>query len=368
MKRINKILILIVISSIGLNCVDTFLPEIDEQVDYLVVEGLVTNENKSYLVKLSRTGGLGEEANSIAPEPGALVSITDDLGNVFPLEDISLGRYVTDQSQFIGEIGREYTLHIETGKGEKYESYPVKMIPVPPVQKIYHEIDVRENLDFVEDGVNIYLDTYDEDGLCQFYRFQFQETWEVYNRWPYPPIEKRRCWNSASSQSILIGSSVSLSQSKIVKYPLIFVSSKNDKLKIKYSILVKQLSINRDEYDFWEKLKNSNESIGTMFDPIPSSIKGNIYNCDDKFAPVLGYFSVSAVASKRYFINYNQHNFDIYDKYRDCPETELMPGMQFYYLDSVNNVVTIQKECVDCTLEGTNNRPAYWDEEIENVK
>ena len=106
-----------------------------------------------------------------------------------------------------------------------------------------------------------------------------------------------------------------LEQDKIERFPLNFISNQTDRLKVKYSMLVNQYSLNEDEYLYWEKLQNMSEQVGGLYDMIPSAIPSNVYCIDDPNEKVLGYFSVSASSSKRIFIK--DHFAGIFTPYTD---------------------------------------------------
>jgi hypothetical protein len=78
-----------------------------------------------------------------------------------------------------------------------------------------------------------------------------------------------------------------------------FISNLTDRLRVGYSILVDQYSLNEDEYLYWEKLQSITEQVGGLYDIIPSPVPSNVYCVDDPNEKVLGYFSVSANTSKR---------------------------------------------------------------------
>ena len=93
--------ILLIISG----CITPFLPETDEDPNLVVVEGLITDQPEVNMVKLSRSMPLGKTA-TLRPLKGCIVSITDDLGNRFYLnESNTAGTYLTDPSIFQGDCG-----------------------------------------------------------------------------------------------------------------------------------------------------------------------------------------------------------------------------------------------------------------------
>ena len=108
-------------------CIDPFNPFISGAGSILVVDGLITDANSSFSVRLSRTVP-SQDSNPVM-ESGALVSIIDDTGTTSYLLNTGNGIYKTDSLQFKGSPGRTYILHIKTGDGEEYESEPCLMEP-----------------------------------------------------------------------------------------------------------------------------------------------------------------------------------------------------------------------------------------------
>ena len=70
----------------------------------LVVEGLITDENSSYSVKLSRS--IGEQDASPEVISDARVYITDEMGGSVYLKSTGNGKYKTDSIQFRGIVGK----------------------------------------------------------------------------------------------------------------------------------------------------------------------------------------------------------------------------------------------------------------------
>ena len=145
-------------------------------------------------------------------------------------------------------------------------------------------------------------------------------------------------------------------------------------MKIKYSILVNQYSLNEEDYAYWEKIQNIAVQVGGLYDIIPASVPSNIRCIEDPNEKVLGYFSVSAMTSKRIFI---KDNFEgIVNKYANCitdtvgtsnfPGVNITAWILFAHLCSIPCVpfyeITTHKECTDCTLRGSLIKPDYWDE------
>ena len=356
------------------SCIVQFIPEISEEQELLVVEGLVTDQPQADTIKLSRSLPLGEKS-AARPQSGCTVKILDDLGNSFILEEIKAGTYITNSATFKGEIGRSYTLRITTNNGLKnqnYESFPMEMKPVPPIDSIYYEKKiVKEDIEgwFGIDACQIYLDTHDPENICKFYRWDYSETWVHRLLFPVPNMI---CWISDVSEKTIIKSTAAFEESRITRNPVTYITNYTDRLKWEYSILVNQYSLNEEEYIYWEKVQNFTDQIGGLYDLIPASIPGNIISLNNPNEKVLGYFSVSAMSSKRIFIKENFAGIiDRYDKcvtdtiYGDYDPPELNVSLwtlidhpaSFY---PRNRVLTDNYGCYDCRTRGTNKKPDFW--------
>ena len=355
------------------SCITPFIPKAIENKEMIIVDALITDQPGKNIIKLSRSLPLG---NGISPLPvkGCIVTVTDDLGNSFNFTESIAGTYSSDSTEFQGSIGRSYTLHINTNSysdNHYYESDPIEMKAVPPIDSVYYEKVTITGSDpkyYMEQGCQIYLATHDPSNQCKYYRWTFVETWEFHT---YFSVPNSICWISANSELINIKNTSALEKDNVTSYPLYFVSNQTDRLLIKYSILVNQYSLNEEEYSYWDQLQKQSENTGGLYDIIPSYVNNNLYCVDDPNEKFLGYFSVSAESSKRIFVN--DHFRGIVNKYNAeyCgPDTvlknDLLHGLnQTHWIvgeTSDSWIVTYSRECADCTVRGTNIRPDFWTE------
>ncbi len=365
------------------SCISDFVPEITEDKELLVVEGLITDQPGANSIKLSKSFPLGERINA-KPLTGCTVTLSDDLGNMYSLKGNGAGTYITDSLNFRGVTGRLYTLDITVNDNNRvthYQSYPMLMKPVPPIDSLYYEkIIIRKQVDDIEgiEECQIYLDTHDPDNSCRYYRWNYLETWKL--RLPYD-IPNHTCWRSENSKNIFIESTESLSTDELRRHPVTYISSITDRLNNRYnnrySIIVNQYSLNEEEYMYWKKLQKLSELVGGLYDIIPSSITSNLTCVEDPGEKVLGYFSVSAVSSKRIFISEKFEGvFDPY-KYSTCVSDSLIGGPDkieglgttiwtLFDTPAVPfsspriRIFTEIRGCADCTLRGTNIKPDFW--------
>jgi hypothetical protein len=355
------------------SCITQFIPKIDEEKELLVVQGVITDQPEVDTIKLSKSLPLGQ-VSAARPLGGCTVSISDNSGNLVSLTEGSSGTYLTPPS-FSGVVGRLYTLHIKTNSASgnlSYESYPAEMVAVPPIDSLYYEkINIEKPSGYFKgvDACQIRLDTHDPTNKCKFYRWDYSETWKFRLLFDVP---NQTCWITDKSQSIIIKSTATFDQATIKSFPINYISNFTDRLKTKYSILVNQYSLNEDEYIYLEKIQNVAVQVGGLYDIIPASVPNNMFCIEDPSEKVLGYFSVSAKASKRIYI---EDNFaGIIDRYKGCITdtvyTPNFPGVNttgwilFAHILSIPNVsfweITHDKGCYDCTLRGTTTKPDFW--------
>ena len=367
---IKYLLILLLLNS----CIAQFVPQIEEEKELLVVQGLITDQNETDTIKLSKSLPLGE-VSAAKPVSGGYVTISDNLGNEVSLAESVPGTYLTPPS-FCGVIGRSYTLHTRTNTGSgnfNYESYPTEMVPVPPIDSLYYEKIVIEKPEGFFKGVDacqIKLDTYDPQNKCKFYRWDFSETWEFRLLFDVP---NQKCWINDKSHSINIKSTAAFDEARIKSYPVTYITNVTDRLKTEYSILVNQYSLNEDEYIYWEKIQNIAVQVGGLYDIIPASVPSNINCVENPAEKVLGYFSVSAKSSKRLFITDNFNG--IIDRYNKCitdtvgspdfPGVNITAWILFAHICGGPPCVpfyeiTTNHGCADCTLRGTKVKPDFW--------
>jgi len=171
MKRLNYIFLIAVIVFLN-SCTEKIDFELNnEEFKRIVVEGLITDQEKRHLVKLSFTSSYYEDQE---PEMvmGADVSISDG-SSTWPLTEdpVGSGYYYTEEG-VSGTVGQDHTLTIEYG-GESFTATDF-MNPVAELQMI--EIEKKEeDLDPEEDPYYVILAwTQETPGPGDFYR------WRVY--------------------------------------------------------------------------------------------------------------------------------------------------------------------------------------------
>jgi hypothetical protein len=338
-KRIFAFLFLVAVSS----CLDPYLPNLKNYQSLLVVEGLISNENSSYKIKLSRT--ISYEDSTPEKVSDANVNIIDGNGIKTHLQNSGDGYYKTDSTSIRGVIGQKYTLQILTSDGKEYKSEECTMLPVAGIDTLYYEKGEEFSGNPVKafTGIKVFLNSADATGLNQYFRWTFEEVWKFIvpgvQRYTFifindttfsfrgVPVVNDICWKSSKSGEIITNSILPGGSTYIDKQLIQFIAPvKSDRLSQQYSILVKQYSVSKKEYDFWNDLQKVNEVGGDIFNSQPYKVISNIHNVNDANEMVLGYFEVSAVSQKRMFITAHELDPLVLPQYKtSCVEIAKSP-------------------------------------------
>lgn len=67
---------------------------------------------------------------------------------------------------------------------------------------------------------------------------------------------------------------------------------------------VRQLSIAKESYDYWRRVRELVNNTGSVFDSPPAPIQGNLYNVNDPDEVVLGYFEVATAKVSRIYTTF----------------------------------------------------------------
>ena len=358
------------------NCKKPFeAPEgvVDETV--LVVDGTIAVGNGAgNIFKLSGLKTV-QSNNSNPPEEKAKVSIVSSAGTSWLLNETSPGTYQAVLN--LPEKG-SYKLLIETVKGKKFESTLEAAIATPAIDSITWK---------QPEGLDLYVHAHDPTNNTRYYRWEFIETFERH-AWIQSELDFVNgqvisrpfgdqiytCWKNDSSKNIIINNTVSLSDDVVSYQPLTSMFKSNDKLSVRYSILVKQIGLSKEAYNFWNILKKNTELTGSLFDPQPSKMPSNIRCINDETKKVVGYVSVARISEKRIFIKNSELNvWPPINEAESCPviakkpvdaiamlkkDPSLLPA----YFETLSGQLAIaSKFCVDCRLtKGSNVKPLFW--------
>ena len=343
---------------------------------YLVVEGYINGDGVT-TIKLSRTRNItwGDTAAYIN-ESNANVQVQDNQNNIYPLNNSNNGFYT---GNYILSASNLYCLHITTPDNKEYVSDFVPFKTAPPIDSL--------NWKLVNNGVQVFVDTHDQQNKTRYYRWTYNETWEFHSAYnsiiKYDANNKKvvnrteqvfQCWRTDSSTNILVGSSAKLQSDIIHNQPITYLPDHDRKISVLYSVLVKQYALDSAAYNYWQAIKGNTENVGSIFDPQPNQTKGNVHCVGDTSETVIGYVGAGTTTEQRLFIS-NSAMPAGWNLSLNCDEIEVTPdsieiyfGMRGYFpiikdstpTGAVKGYFSSFGTCVECTLVGTNKKPVFW--------
>lgn len=360
------------------SCKEPYEPKIaGDQNNFLVVEGFIVPDTGTTNIYLSRTIGLNQ--NAPIKENKAIVTVETEAGKSFILVNLGNGTYRI-KSLNLGTA--KARIKIVAGQDVYYSSFET-----PLYTSVIDSVSFKQLSD---KDVEVYVSTHSNDpNIQRYYYWSYQDTWSFTSQYTsayyydpltekvYPRLEDiHNCWRTESSTDILIGSSERLSTNVIENFKLLNIPYRSEKLGTKCSIEVKQYSLIKAAWQYWENLKKSTENLGSIFDAQPSLLRGNLYNQNNPNDIIVGYISISKPASKRIFINnaqvkpWSSSLYDIVCIADTALNNEFkakFAGNGTVPIDRVVNSADItlgytrtSRKCADCTIHGSNVKPPFW--------
>ncbi|MEM9987755.1 MAG: DUF4249 domain-containing protein, partial [Bacteroidota bacterium] len=300
---------------LALSCVTPFAPEAPNYENVVVIDARLSDGPDRARVKLSRSLPL-EQGAEINPIFGARAWVEEAGGESFELTEEKPGFY--QNTLIMPQAGLSYRMLVELPDGKIYESAWETFEVGPEIAAIEIEPSRQTNLEGeLVDGLSFLLTTEDPNGVSQFYQWEWEETWLYIIPFPsmaeileFSPFRLRllpltlqpdSCWRTLPNPSLLLASTQNQDRARVDRKELAFISSADNRLFERYSLLVKQYRLTEEAYQYWELLKRVNEEGGSLFAPIPQRVRGNWTAQDDPDEIVVGYFTVGGESQQRVF-------------------------------------------------------------------
>lgn len=378
-----KFFSLIVALTLLVGCREEFNPNIaPTDTNLLVVEGYISTNSQKSTINLSRTSSLVE--SFLPVETGAIVILNGENSGTWNFIEEIPGQYTLTADL---PINQAYRLSIQLRNNEGYISDLMQPIVSPEIGKLKY---VKN-----DSGVSVQVDLQGNEEAT-FFLWQYEEDWifrsaigtnYIYNRATgeieetTPETTISRCFANNKVQRISIENSGRFNNFNISDKEITLIPNLSEKLAVRYSILVKQVAIGREAFDFWEIMRKNSEDIGGIFSPLPSLIGGNISKVGSENEKAIGYVSMGVISESRMYIN----NQDVspwqvfIPEYEGCTarldtirpnryaevfgQGNLMPVNPIF--NDVNILPVAFRSapafCVDCTLRGTKAEPSFWE-------
>ena len=316
MKRsLNTVLIFSGILLLN-SCVERYWPDVGTKYEkLLVVDGMISNQPGPCFIQLSYSSLL--RYDEVEPVQGCEVIISDNTGNLETLFEFEPGVYKTSNPDVQGIVGRQYKLVIYTPDEKIYESPFQELKEAVRIDTVYAHLEKRHSPETTYDlaGFQFYVSSEIAPEDTNYFFWKLEQTYEYnanytanqmfdgqYHHVTYPAFNYT-CWKTESITKIFTYNTSRLSEARIQDLPLHYVTTETKELSKKYSVLVKQLTLSKEAYNYWNSLQEQIEGQGSLYDKQPYQIRGNMVNVNDPNEAVLGYFFAAGSDEKRIFVD-----------------------------------------------------------------
>jgi len=363
-----------------------FNPQNYEKV--LVVDGAVSNQPGPYTVSVHYTYPLDTILEELVTNAKVWVEDGDKKVYMYSLVGDSIYQSPTG---FVATVGQSYSLHVEMPDGQSYSSEPQTLEPAPAISRIYGQYAELPNEEGTGNigGIQFFIDSDNANGDATHFRYEWQEAYKIVTPYPaqyyvtpdtmlvYMDTSIGICYRELQSNSLIYATTIGTAGNQILEFPIRFISERDQQLKNRYTLLVKQYAISEAAYLFYKRLTENNKSGGSLFSQQTGAVYGNMISDQNPDESILGFFEVAGVSEKRQFFSPSKLD----DRYRpptfpySCfpqdiinttPDSalyyvQLVSGNVFFYNTMPPEVGIQTRSCTDCSFYANVTPPNYWE-------
>jgi hypothetical protein len=310
------------------SCIENIDLDLKREIDYLVIEGEITNLPGPYRVKIKNAAAYTKNYQNDFPVEfpvsGATVTIEGSDGSKENLTEIvGLKGSYTTKATTQGKVGVSYKVIVKTIKGKTYESIAEKLMEAPALENVESSFKA---LDKTNIGGNFLVNFTLKDPSSQenYYRYDYSG-WNSVEVTLFDPVRRRSlqciggnnsfCYFSEEGKDIFISSDALRNGGTINELALVLPYTEI----YDYLINARVHSISKNAYTFWKNVQDQSRKTGGITDKLPAQIVGNLRCMSNPEEPVLGYFEVSGVSTKKARVKRNIVN------HAPAPRNEAVP-------------------------------------------
>lgn len=249
------------------------------------------------------------------------------------------------------EVGASYHIEVNIGEEESYFTLPQKVMPALKTDSLSFDLEnkpieptpngFQQSAFFVNLYAHITVPEVQEDKV--YYRWQVDESWNFRERPSSNPFHTpKTCY---FSRNFRLNESTIFQGNDLAAGPvtvLIDDTPFGEAFISRHYFSAYTHSITEEAYIFYEKVRNSNQQQGDLFQEVPAPIPGNIRSVDGT-GSVLGFVEFSIADTLRIAVTAGELNRPIF---LECEEGSFGSA-----------------PCFDCLLKpgAFLERPFYWD-------
>ena len=310
---------LVVIIATVLSCQkEVEIPAFDNS-SLLVVDGVISDKIGRSVVRLGTSTNLeGIGSNTLGTNARVTIVERDSENQQefiyqFVEDTLSPGDYYPD-GFFAGIPNNSYQLRIQLDNGDEYESAIQTLFPANPVKSISYEFIETTVLDengieFQENYHDVFVTIDNSPSKELFYRIRATGIAEIATNLTDGQTDTT-CYSfrdPINNQSVVFSNQNYPADSEITPR----VASIPFDFRMRYLAQVEILSINKESFEFWEKVSDQQRIQGSIFDPFLPEVIGNISSVTNPSEKVLGFFEAHSVASGEIMIDRSQYGSQI---------------------------------------------------------
>ncbi|MCP2045684.1 DUF4249 domain-containing protein [Pontibacter sp. HSC-36F09] len=334
LRRLLPFFLLLIFTS----CIDPVDTDLSTQRKHLVVEGYFTNEASLNFVRLSYSQPHSSPYNEF--EEKAIVTVTSNEGEWYQFFYDKAGYYYPSTfGKATGVPGRTYTLNVTVGD-QLYQSESVVMREPIAIDSVQFEVAEQtfafpgEREQQLLPGYNVLVDYEDPAEEKTFLRWSFATQYEVrtqpqdyihpFTGLPAPKECCTQCFLEENLEQLKVIDDRLTNGKKVLRQNVLFMPFEKY-LGVKNKLTLYQHSISEDAYNFFRILEQQKLATGTVFDPPPAEVKGNITSVNNENEQVIGFFDVSGVSIRQVTILRNDIDYP-FAPFRYPDDCEVMKG------------------------------------------
>lgn len=334
-------------------CIDPIRIDFPGAIDIVVVEGTLTDLAEPQLIRLSRS-----QSDPVTGRPGYLtlseakVQVVVDSSEVVEAQQTDAGTYRLP-ADFRAKVGHAYQLRFTLSDGTRYQSSQQIMPAVPPIGNVTAEFNPKSVSPLLvqgrTSGHDLFLDTQDPADQVNFYRWDWrvwekrewcrtceQGAYSIYNvltketefgaiyyetgdtifescfyppklikggslpYWVYHYKCRTQCWAILWSSELNLfadnyTNGAAISHRKVAQIPFY--------QRAPALVEIRQLGLTPAAYRFFRDLQDQTPNNGGVADSPPTASVGNVKNLAKPQEITVGFFTVSSVATTRYWLD-----------------------------------------------------------------
>lgn len=262
----------------------------------LIVDGFITDAPGPHSIRLLRLTALGSNAPN---EINASVSITDNEGTETVLLEVEPGKYDTPEL-FQGKIGNSYTLNVKTISGVSYISTPQTIPDGPDIDSVIFRFKKLPSADpnNIRSGVEVFSQWQDPPEENFYLWIKHKGAYQIRTRpdlahdmfgEPAPKDCCAICFVNEPVKPLNVLSDFR-ENGQTITASVAFIEDDGLRIKRMFFMELNQLNISREAFEFYDEVSTQLSINGSILDPPPSTITGNMVSTSDQDQIAIGFF------------------------------------------------------------------------------